>query len=110
MHATCDSYTDTVCAYIYFCEQTCIPTKTVVKYNNGKPWFTKSLRLLRKAKEQAHREGSGDGYRLARQKLNKAIRGAKADLYEVRVRKRAGQIAADKSHPASNIFQPLNLG
>ena len=58
MRATCDSidsYTDTVCAYISFCEQTCIPTKTVVKYNNSKSWFTKSLRLLRKAKEQAHR-------------------------------------------------------
>jgi len=81
MRASCDSmdsYTDTVCSYISFCEQACIPTKTVVKYNNNKPWFTKSLRLLRETKEQAYREGKVDEYRLARQKLNKAIRKAKS--------------------------------
>lgn len=92
MRASCDSldsYTDTVCSYISFCEQACIPTKTVVKYNNNKPWFTKSLRLLRETKEQAYREGNGDEYRLARQKLNKAIRKAKS-AYKVNMEEQFG--------------------
>lgn len=33
-------YTDTVTSYVQFCEQLCIPLRTVKQYNN-KSWFTK---------------------------------------------------------------------
>lgn len=49
--AACDSLdelTDTVMSYVKFCEEICIPTKTVTFYGNKKPWFSKDLHLLRK--------------------------------------------------------------
>ena len=36
-----DEYTDTVTAYVSFCVESCIPTRTVCGYANDKPWFTK---------------------------------------------------------------------
>ncbi|KAK3569434.1 hypothetical protein QTP86_030061 [Hemibagrus guttatus] len=42
-----DEYADAVSSYIYFCEDSIIPTCTRVSYNNDKPWFTAKLRRLR---------------------------------------------------------------
>ena len=36
-----DEYTDTVTAYVSFCVESCIPTRTVCVCANDKPWFTK---------------------------------------------------------------------
>ncbi len=33
----------TVTSYISFCEDMCIPSRTNLTYNNGKPWFTSKL-------------------------------------------------------------------
>ena len=74
-----NTYADTVCSYINFCEQMCLPTKVITRYNNHKPWFSKQLRELRRHKEQAYREGDLDTFRLARQNLKKAIRSAKEE-------------------------------
>ena len=38
-----DEYTDTVIGYIKFCEEVCIPTKTITQYPNSKPWFDNSI-------------------------------------------------------------------
>ena len=73
------SFADTLCSYISFCEQVCLPTKTITRYNNQEPWFSKQLRELRHQKEHAFREGDMDTFRLARQNLNRPIKKAKRD-------------------------------
>ncbi|KAK3521255.1 hypothetical protein QTP70_001547 [Hemibagrus guttatus] len=63
-----DEYTDTVSSYIYFCEDSIIPTCTRVSYNNDKPWFTAKLRRLRSEKEAAFRIGNKEKYKEAKLK------------------------------------------
>ena len=43
--------------YIKFCEELCIPKKTVKRYPNDKPWFDLSVRTDFLAKEHAFRSG-----------------------------------------------------
>ena len=61
-----NDYTDTVTSYIHFCEQLCIPTKTVKLYNNNKPWFTKEIQQLRKEKNSAYITGIKEQYTAAK--------------------------------------------
>ncbi|KAK3561055.1 hypothetical protein QTP86_026387, partial [Hemibagrus guttatus] len=49
-----DEYTDTESSYIYFCEDSIIPTCTRVSYNNDKPWFTAKLRRLSLLQDLSH--------------------------------------------------------
>ena len=42
-----DEYTDAVTSYISFCEDSCVPSRSRVSYNNNKPWFTAELGELR---------------------------------------------------------------
>ncbi|KAL7824810.1 hypothetical protein AOLI_G00327080 [Acnodon oligacanthus] len=72
-----DEYTDTVTSYISFCEDTCVPTRTRIKYNKDKPWFNARLKQLRRSKEAAYRSGDRALYNQARNTLNKEIRAAK---------------------------------
>ncbi|XP_051580982.1 uncharacterized protein LOC127456496 isoform X1 [Myxocyprinus asiaticus] len=72
-----DELTDTVTSYISFCEDMCIATRTYLKFNNHKPWFTAELRQLRQAKEDAYRGGDKVLYSQARNTLDKEIRVAK---------------------------------
>ncbi|XP_051547590.1 uncharacterized protein LOC127437016 isoform X3 [Myxocyprinus asiaticus] len=72
-----DELTDTVTSYISFCEDMCIPTRTYLKFNNDKPWFTAELRQLRQAKEDTYRGGDKVLYNQAMNTLNKEIRVAK---------------------------------
>ncbi len=55
----------------------CIPTRAHLTYNNVKPWFTKKLRQLRQAKEDAYRKGDTVLYKQAKYTLEKEIRVAK---------------------------------
>ncbi len=66
-----------VTSYISFCEDMCIPTRTRLTYNNGKPWFTAKLRQLCQAKEDAYRKGDKVLYKQAKYTLEKEIRVAK---------------------------------
>ena len=53
-----DEYTDAVTSCISFCEDSCVPSRSRVSYNNNnKPWFTAELGQLRSAKEKAFRSG-----------------------------------------------------
>ncbi len=72
-----DELTETVTSYISFCEDMCIPIRTHLTYNNGKPWFTAKLRQLHQAKEDAYRKGDIVLYRQAKYTLEKEIRAAK---------------------------------
>ena len=50
-----DKYTEAVTSYISFCEDSCVPSRTRVSYNNDKPWFTVKLKKLRLEKDEAFR-------------------------------------------------------
>ena len=50
-----DEYTEAVTSYISFCEDSCVPSRTRVCYNNDKPWFIAKLKKLRLEKEEAFR-------------------------------------------------------
>ncbi|KAK3525028.1 hypothetical protein QTP86_013392 [Hemibagrus guttatus] len=68
-----DEYTDTVSSYIYFCEDSIIPTCTRVSYNNDKPWFTAKLRQLRSEKEAAFRSGDRGKYKEAKYRFSEEL-------------------------------------
>ncbi|KAK3566665.1 hypothetical protein QTP86_002398, partial [Hemibagrus guttatus] len=74
-----DEYTDTVSSYIYFCEDSIIPTCTRVSYNNDKPWFTAKLRRLRSEKEAAFRSGDRGKYKEAKYRFSEEVRKAKTE-------------------------------
>ncbi|KAK3548857.1 hypothetical protein QTP70_021281, partial [Hemibagrus guttatus] len=74
-----DEYTDTVSSYIYFCEDSIIPTCTRVSYNNDKPWFTAKLRRLRSEKEAAFRSGDKGKYKEAKYRFSEEVRRAKTE-------------------------------
>ena len=66
-----DEYADTVTDYVKFCQEVCLPTKTITQYPNSKPWFSKVIRAKIVAKDNA------ETYRHAKRELKKAIREAK---------------------------------
>ncbi|KAK3506753.1 hypothetical protein QTP70_023750, partial [Hemibagrus guttatus] len=74
-----DEYTDTVSSYIYFCEDSIIPTCTRVSYNNDKPWFTAKLTRLRSEKEAAFRSGDRGKYKEAKYRFSEEVRKAKTE-------------------------------
>ena len=59
-------YTGRVTSYVGVCGENCIPTSTFVTFNNEKPWLNAELRGLRSAKEEAHRSGNMDHYRVVK--------------------------------------------
>ncbi len=74
-----DDLTKTVTSYISFCEDMCIPNRTSLTYNNGKPWFTAKLRQLCEAKVDAYRKGDKVLYKQAKYTLEKETRVAKGN-------------------------------
>ncbi len=54
-----------------------IPTRTLLTYNNDKPWFNAKLRQLRQAKEDAYRKRDIVLYKQAKYTLEEEIRAAK---------------------------------
>ena len=79
-----DEYTEAVTSYISFCEDSCVPSRTTVRYNNDKPWFTAKLRQLRLAKEEAFRSGDRGRFTEAKYRFSKGVREAKR-LYSERL-------------------------
>ncbi|KAI4882431.1 hypothetical protein NFI96_006031 [Prochilodus magdalenae] len=78
-----DEYTDTVTSYISFCEDSCISTKSQVRYSNNKPWLTAELKQLRREEEEAFRSGDRTVYKEAKYRiLEKGIRAAKSEYSE----------------------------
>ena len=73
-----DEYADVVTSYVSFCEDMCIPSKTVRAYGNDKPWFSKLVKAKLDAKNRAFKSGDKDQYKLAKADVKKEIRRAKA--------------------------------
>ncbi|XP_076732560.1 uncharacterized protein LOC143413418 [Maylandia zebra] len=72
-----DEFTDTVTSYIHFCEDSIVPSRTRVSYNNDKPWFTPKLKKLWLEKRKAFRSGDRDCYREAKYRFTKEVDVAK---------------------------------
>ncbi len=71
-----DEYKEAVTSYISFCEDSCVPSHTRVRYNNDKPWFTARLRQLRLEKDAAFKCGDKIRFKESKHKFSKAAREA----------------------------------
>ena len=78
-HTTIHEYTDTVSEYIKFCEDVCVPKKTVTFYPNSKAWVDKDIKRLISEKDKAYRNRKEEPtlFRQTKAKLKKAIKEAK---------------------------------
>ncbi|XP_077985174.1 uncharacterized protein LOC144439815 [Glandiceps talaboti] len=52
--------TEVITDYINFCVDVCLPTKTLKRYPNNKPWFDSSLKHILQLKQAAYREGNAE--------------------------------------------------
>ena len=72
-----DEYTDVVCDYITFCENVCVPTKSIKVSPNDKPWCNGEVKKKLHEKELAFRTGDKKEQNRAKRALEKCIRKAK---------------------------------
>ena len=79
-----DQYTEAVMDYIKFCENICLPEKTVITYPNNKVWFEQSLKSFLKAKDEAYKNKTNDpaAFKKARSEWKKAVRRSKQNYKE----------------------------
>ncbi|XP_013397726.1 uncharacterized protein LOC106164376 [Lingula anatina] len=75
-------FTLVVTEYIKFCEEICIPSRTIKQYPNTKLWVDKNIKNLIKAKDQAYREKETDvaAYHKTKLDLKTAIKKAKKKM------------------------------
>ena len=86
-------YTEAVTAYVSFCEDSCIPSRTRVSYNNDKAWFTAKLRQLRSQKEDTSRSGDRVTFKEAKYRFSKEVRVAER-LYSKKLQFSANDAAS----------------
>ena len=91
--ANIHEYTDVVTSYIHFCEELCIPTKTVKIFPNVKQWFSGDFRETVKKKKEAHRRGGRVLYKV-KYEVQRAVRGAK-----VKYRRKLESQFLSNNHP-----------
>ena len=75
---------EVVSAYICFCKDSVIQSKTVKLFANNKPWVTKELKLLLNEKKRVFHSGTKEDRKLVQKKLKHKIRECKK-LYKVKV-------------------------
>src|SRR4029434_8929992 len=97
-----DEYTEAVTSYISFCEDSCVPSRTRVSYNNDKPWFTAKPRKLRLEREEAFRSGLIDRLIESKYRFSKEVQEAKRLYYK----KRYNQFSANDS---ASVWKGLRL-
>ncbi len=73
-----DTYTSSVLFYIKCCMDNVTTTKQIRVFPNNKPWMTREVRLLLKARNTAFRSGDMQQYSAARANLKKGLKDAKA--------------------------------
>ena len=81
-----DEYADVVNNYITFCEELCLPKKSVTRYSNNKQWCDKAVLNTLIAKDNAYKNKHNDpeSYEGAKSNLKSAIRKSK-DKYRVKL-------------------------
>ena len=72
-----EAYTNTVTAYISWCEEICYESKLVIVYGNDKPGFTGDIKQKLAMKNSAFIRGNREEFRRAKYAVRKAIRSAK---------------------------------
>ena len=79
VYTTIDELADTVSEYISFCEDICLPKKTVTTYPNSKQWCSPAVHAKIVAKDKAYRNRINDPvtYKVCRSQLRSTIRDAK---------------------------------
>ncbi|KAK3570817.1 hypothetical protein QTP86_027623, partial [Hemibagrus guttatus] len=82
--ADLEEYSSTVLAYIAFCTDTVLTTKTIKLFPNQKPWLDRKVRSLLKARNVACRLGDRLAYSNAQRELKKGITEAK-QRYQQRI-------------------------
>ena len=70
---------DTVTEYMNFCVDTILPKKCVNIYPNEKPWVTKEVKKLLKAKQYAFWTGDNISLKIAQAELKACVRKCKED-------------------------------
>ena len=68
-----DELTETVCGYISFCTQLCIPVKKVKVYANNKPWITADIKSMINKKKQMFGKGDKTQLKAIQRDLDIAI-------------------------------------
>ena len=68
-----DSQTEVITDYIRFCTDLCIPTTSVKKHANHKPWVTKYIQQLIEQKQTAHHTGNKKLYHKLKKVITKRI-------------------------------------
>ena len=81
--------TDTITQYVRFCENVCIPSKTITVYPNNKALVDKELKELLQNKQRAIREKDRDELKKIKAKLKKDIKKKKA-AYKEKIEKDLG--------------------
>ena len=76
-HTNINEYTETVTAYISKCIDDVTETKTITVRANQKPWLTREVHRLLRARNAAFRVGDEAGLRTARANLDRGIKDAK---------------------------------
>lgn len=76
-HVNITEYTDSVTSYISKCMEDVTVTKIITTRANDKPWFTREVRELLRARNTAFKSGDKDALSAARANLNRGMRAAK---------------------------------
>ena len=82
--ADIDELTETVSAYIKFCEDALIPSKLTKCYSNNKPWITKEIKQIINRKKGVFGRGNRDEFKAIQKELNNAIKEEKR-IYKEKV-------------------------
>ena len=90
---------DTVTDYMNFCVDTILPKKCVKIYPNEKPWVTKEVKKLLKAKQHAFRTGDRISLKIAQAELKACVR---KKTTKIRYRRNLSRTTLNKHGTASS--------
>lgn len=72
-----DEFTETVSAYITFCEDMVIPRRSVLIYSNNKPWFSRNVKNAIIQRNISFHKGDITEYLDLRKQVKREIKVAK---------------------------------
>ena len=72
-----DSLTGCIMAYINFCVDNTVPTRTVRCFSNSKPWINPDIKALLKEKKRVFRSGNKEELKAVQKELRRKIREGK---------------------------------
>ncbi|CAG5958704.1 unnamed protein product [Menidia menidia] len=78
-HEDLEIFTDAVLSYIKYCIGNVTVEKSIWVFPNQKPWMTRQVRMLLRARDSAFRSGNRALYSAARANLKRGIRTAKGE-------------------------------